>query len=342
MNSLDELYFLPEEESTAGDGTIVLATVSAVDADHGLTLTFDGDASASQKKYKMLMNGRTPEVGDRVAAVKHSGTYIVLGAIGTNGGGGGGGGDTAEPNTVYAGPASGDEPGEATFRQLVADDIDLSGAGFVQKTGDEMTGNLDIKSTNLHENSPPSAGTNGTGIRFVDNEGNVMCNILPSMWSDGSMTLQMQAICDVSGTRRANWLSITKRKNGNSEMSLGAPLPLNMGGTGMSAPEYVDNSTTTFFVAESGFTLYAANLRKWGRFAELQLYIKKDTADASTGKVAVGHLYDSAKPYSTAVGLVTSDGRAGYITWSHYYPCYVYVNGPFTTDYFYVLATYMI
>ena len=342
MNSLDELFFLPEEKSTAGDGTIVLATVYAVDEDEGLTLIFDGDSSASQKKYKMLMNGKTPEIGDRVAAVKHSGTYIVLGAIGTNGGGGGGGGgDTAEPNTVYAGPASGDEPGEATFRQLVADDIDLSGAGFVQKTGDEMTGNLDIVSSDLHQDSPPSSGTFGKMLRFLDGDGNVMAQIKPELWSDGSQTLTLQALVKVNGTVVNNWLSVTKRKDGTSEMSIGSPIPLNSGGTGTTSSEYVSSGV---FTAASGFTLSGAYLRIWGRLAVLRIYIKKDSADSSTGLVKVGSI--AASKYSPLPGqgvAVTDDGRVGCLkSPTATLPAEVHINGPFTTSYFWIIATYMI
>lgn len=338
MNSLDELFFLPEEESKAGDGTIVLATVYAVDEDEGLTLIFDGDSSASQKKYKMLMNGKTPAAGDRVAAVKHSGTYIVLGVIGTNGGSTPA---TASPNTVLAGPASGEEAGEATFRQLVP--ADLPGDGFVLKAGDTMTGELDIKSPSLHQGSPPSTSEEGigTGIKFVDADGNVMADLIPQLWTDGSQSISLRALTEVNGSRANNWLTITKRKDGTSQMSIGSPIPINMGGTGMSAPEQIDSATTTFFVPSTGFTLYSARLRRWGMFAELMLYIKKDTAEPSTDKIAVGWLYSNYRPYSTAVGLVTSDGRTGYIHWSTYATCYVEVNGPFTSDYFYVLATYM-
>ena len=79
---MDDLFVLPKETKASDDGKIVLATVSAVDTSHGLALLFDGQTTPSQKSYKMLLNGSTPAVGDRVMAVKHSGTYIVLGVIG--------------------------------------------------------------------------------------------------------------------------------------------------------------------------------------------------------------------------------------------------------------------
>lgn len=60
---------------------LMLATVAAVYAD-GLTLIFDGETTASQKHYKKLSTYFGPTAGDRVAVMKMSGTYVVMGAIG--------------------------------------------------------------------------------------------------------------------------------------------------------------------------------------------------------------------------------------------------------------------
>ena len=334
MNSLDELFFLPEEERRAGDGTIVLATVYAVDEDEGLTLIFDGDSSASLKKYKMLMNGKTPAAGDRVAAVKHSGTYIVLGVIGTNGGSTPA---TASPNTVFAGPASGEDPDEAAFRALVPADLP---AAYVEKDGDTMTDFLQIKSPSLHRSNPPSSSSDGVGkgIKLIDADGNVLADLKPSLWTDGSVSVTLQALAEVSGADASNWITITQRKNGDKEMSLGQPVPVNMGGTGTSS---FDTIRTGVFTAATGFTLSTATLYKWGRLYQLSLYIKKDSADSSTDMVMLGRLGDRLGPIIGAV-CGTSDGRFGSI----YYPAAtlpaaVYIQGPFTTSYFNVRANYL-
>ena len=62
-----------------------LATVSSVNSS-GTKLIFDGQTAASQKRYKILGTGLPPAVGDRVVVMKHSGTYVVLGKITSNGG----------------------------------------------------------------------------------------------------------------------------------------------------------------------------------------------------------------------------------------------------------------
>lgn len=66
-------------------GRLLLATVAAVDSSKGLQLTFDGQSEASQKFYKILKTGSTPSTGARVLVAKLSGTYVVLGQIGTSG-----------------------------------------------------------------------------------------------------------------------------------------------------------------------------------------------------------------------------------------------------------------
>ena len=280
----EELFEFPEDEKkTSDDGKIVLATVYAVDSSHGLTLIFDGQNSPSQKKYKLLMNGHTPEVGDRVAAVKHSGTYIVLGAIGTEGGGGGGG-DTASPNTVYAGPASGSEPGEAAFRSLVA--ADLPGMS------------TDIISPDLHESSPPETGTFGEGIQFLDADGNRMGSIKPYMWADGSQTLKLLAeIDDGNNSRVNNYLEITKKKDGTIQYGLNAaaflkalglgtsagalPISVVQGGTGMTDAS-VTFTKSVILECESGFTCSSAYAVKWGKICQLGVWLTNSSAVSSS------------------------------------------------------------
>lgn len=59
-----------------------LATVSTVSDANGVTFTLDGQSSATTKAYKTLLTGNELTAGDRIVVMKHSGTYVVLGAIG--------------------------------------------------------------------------------------------------------------------------------------------------------------------------------------------------------------------------------------------------------------------
>ena len=60
---------------------ILLATVISRLAD-GVTIQLDGSDAPMEKNYKTLLNGRALAPGDRVAVLKQSGTYVVLGKIG--------------------------------------------------------------------------------------------------------------------------------------------------------------------------------------------------------------------------------------------------------------------
>lgn len=62
------------------DGEIVLATV-VTRTSAGVTIRLDGDSAPLQKRYKVLSTGVTLAAGNRVLAVKMSGTYVVLGRI---------------------------------------------------------------------------------------------------------------------------------------------------------------------------------------------------------------------------------------------------------------------
>lgn len=101
------------------ENKILLATVSGISSGR-LQLIFDGDTAPSQKTYQKLATYDSPAVGDRVLAVKMSGTYVVIGTLTDNGGGDE---DIADPNTVYAGPASGSAAAAATFRSLAEADL---------------------------------------------------------------------------------------------------------------------------------------------------------------------------------------------------------------------------
>lgn len=62
------------------DAEMVIATVVTRTA-AGVTIRLDGENEALQKRYKVISNGVTLAAGNRVLAVKMSGTYIVIGKI---------------------------------------------------------------------------------------------------------------------------------------------------------------------------------------------------------------------------------------------------------------------
>ena len=79
---MNDFYLELPGEKPGGSQTLLIATISAWSASLGATLTFDGQQTATTKRYRRLVNGQTPAVGDRVLVAKMSGTYIILGKIG--------------------------------------------------------------------------------------------------------------------------------------------------------------------------------------------------------------------------------------------------------------------
>ncbi len=57
-----------------------LATVTALFANGSPQIEFDGESSASAKKYPMLVS-YAPTINDRVLLASISGTYVILGKI---------------------------------------------------------------------------------------------------------------------------------------------------------------------------------------------------------------------------------------------------------------------
>ena len=64
---------------TAAGQPLYLATVGSYTT-AGATLIFDGQTTATTKRYKRLAS-YTPAAGDRVLVAKISGSYVILGKI---------------------------------------------------------------------------------------------------------------------------------------------------------------------------------------------------------------------------------------------------------------------
>lgn len=120
-----------------------LAAVYSVNQENTeVRLLLDGTDSPTQKYYKALTGAWPLAPDDRVIVLKMSGTYVVVGKIG-------GKPDDPEPptyiaapNTVFAGPATGTESAEATFRALTADDIPGGGGGEVETVVETVVENI--------------------------------------------------------------------------------------------------------------------------------------------------------------------------------------------------------
>lgn len=138
------------DRSAGGSSEWQLAAVYAVNTENtAVTLLLDGTDEPTQKYYKVLTGAWPLAPDDRVIVLKMSGTYVVVGKIG---------GEpvtpvptfTAEPNTVFAGPTSGTDAGEAAFRKLVKDDLPGGGGGDMETI---ITENIFTPVTNVTASS---------------------------------------------------------------------------------------------------------------------------------------------------------------------------------------------
>ena len=102
--------------------------------------------------------------------------------------------------------------------------------------------------------------------------------------------------------------------------------------------------TSGIFTAATGFSVSSQSLYTWGHVAMLKIRLKKTTADSTTDYVVVGSFAsDNYDPYVGEAAAVSSNGGNAYILKpTATLPSKVYVQGPFDTSYFYVLATYLL
>lgn len=80
----DLLSQMPDREEAARSN-LLLAIISEVFENGTVSLILDGMQTATQKAYKTLASAWPLEAGDRVVVMKQSGTYVVLGPIGSGG-----------------------------------------------------------------------------------------------------------------------------------------------------------------------------------------------------------------------------------------------------------------
>ena len=81
---MDDLFLAQAPETSLPETVpeLYIGTVASVTGE-GIELTLDGQTEPMQKKYRQLITGQALQEGARVLAVKISGTYVILGEIGT-------------------------------------------------------------------------------------------------------------------------------------------------------------------------------------------------------------------------------------------------------------------
>lgn len=170
---------------------LMLATVDTV-TNEGLTLIPDGETEATQKKYKYMTSAYAePASGDRVVVMCLSGTYVVLGKIGSST------------------PASGK---------------------YVRRSGDTMTGNLTVRDASLNMDDPdvtvgtrPSTNQWSKPFRIRDSAGKSLARILGFYGSNGKCGIQIYGDQIVNGEDKYNYLGLYMDDSGVASVEMNNP-----------------------------------------------------------------------------------------------------------------------
>ena len=308
----------------------LLGTVTEVSQENGLRIRLDGQDAAMSKYYKMLNTGAdAPGTGDRVVVMKHSGTYIVMGRIGT-------------PN---------------------------QNSGKVDRSGDTMTGILRMADTDLAiDDSNITLGTKPAStqlthrFRFRDSLQQSFARILGAYTTAGQAGLQLYADNYVDGQNVYNYLGMFMGETGIATVAANHPeawrymlglgtsgalpitaaqggtgaataaanrvfagpssgndaapsfralaasdlptVPINKGGTGQSGVTVITDPTKVFVMA-SGFSCNWVYYAKWGKLAMVTAAIKVVDAVTTSDWTTWATMVEGKRPPSLMCANIT-------------------------------------
>ena len=316
---------LEQQAQLESGADLQLATVAAV-TEEGLSLIPDGETEATQKKYKYMTSAYgNPAAGDRVVVMRLSGTYVVLGRIGTS-----------TPTSEK----------------------------YVRRSGDTMTGPLILKSSLHCMDSPeitlgsrPDANKWSKAIAFRDSVQKSIARLLAFHGSNGWAGLQIYGEQQVNGETKSNLLGLYMTDDGTPYVSINYPaawrralglgsatgaLPLTaaQGGTGaataaanrvLAGPSSGDAAAPSFralaaadlpvvpiskggtgntgvvytttiddiITAGSEFTVTGAQYCAWGKIAMIFLTVSVNSETTSSAWHIVGNLQSGKRPACT-------------------------------------------
>lgn len=346
MTDLQEIILAPTKPAAGTE--LVLATVTAIDDTYGLTLRFDGQSAASQKKYKMLNSAGSLIVGDRVVAARHAGTYIVLGRI-----------VAASGKLIVRNGGIEVQSGDV---DILDGDLDMQSGDLVLRDGSiavedgtiAVSNTIDVVGSTQVVGTAPSSDTSDGMIFLRDKARNVIARILGRFYSDGRIGVEFGAYRKVSNTDVYNSLILRIDSSGNlsvfissqnawrGALGLGTngalPITVAQGGTGSTGISHV-NTIRDILDGQSGFTINDARLTSWGKVAQLAVYATVTTTVASTDKVHLATLKSGKLPYSYTAAVEFLNSKKAYLETDGK----LYVYGPlFQGDNLNITTTYLL
>lgn len=292
---------LAENRGNDAGAEFFLATVASVDLAAGVTIIPDGDTAATTKQYKILTSGNSLlAAGDRVVVMRHSGTCIILGKIGT--------------------------PGDL--------------ADFVKKTGDTMSGNLTMddrsviaQSDALKDGTAASSSAAGRARFYLsDKDGYNLGYLAPYFNSNGDQATLLVARRHVesSNTDVANSLYLYVAPDGTKKIVVSdaaawraAIAAVNKAGDTMTGNLLISKSG-----AESDFAMKRTDITI-GTAPAADSFIGAaafyDSANKSAGYVGVFY-----RPSKYVVARLLARNWNGSTNYSNYVDLYIAENGAAT------------
>lgn len=277
------------ETGQSGPTKFFLATVASVTAADGVSIIPDGQTEPVPKKYKILLTCAVPAAGERVVVMKHSGTCVILGAIGT-------------PNQV-------DQK--------------------VNRSGDTMTGaltmngaDINLRSTTNTIGTVPATSTSDKRIYFRDKLNAVYGKLQTIFLNDGRTGIQIGAQRAINGSTVENNLALYVDASGNRTVTLTSPqvwrsalglgtsgaFPLTIAQGGSGSTKVVSETTiANIITAAPGFSITVARYHVWGKVAMFIIDFTATAAVTANQWTAVGTLASGKRPVDTQVVRESND-----------------------------------
>ena len=259
----DVFQFLQDEISAGSRSTdLFLATVANVNSS-GVTLILDGESEASTKRYKYMTSGYAePAAGDRVVVMKMSGTYVVLGRIGSS------------PKTTEE---------------------------KVNRSGDTMTGDLRLRNKSLVSvvqaislSQRPSSLVSQIAHDFRDVSSRYFGRIMALQRSDGRAGIDVGAVRSINGSAVYNTVEMTIDDSGNRQVLFSnAKTWLDALGPGL----ITTNTISEIITAASGFTITEAYFAQFGKVAMFSAVIRANNAVTSSALTTWATLKAGKRPF---------------------------------------------
>lgn len=183
----------------------------------------------------------------------------------------------------------------AAFRSAIA---------AVSKSGDTMTGKLDLQSSNIdRDGANPTAQTFGNAIWFVDKDGERIGRVYTVRETDGRQRVSIAAHNDNNGTEVSNTINIVVAKDGTCSYGVSNAAAFRSG-IGVKGVADAPNGTTSVSSVITAATNHSiTNVAYYEKNGMVQLNLFFNTTSTATGAHVIGTVVSGKRPVARADGV---------------------------------------